>query len=462
MKKIFLGLIMKLASTFLQYIYGGKNLEQPEWLSIAMQKLQTMNAGYHWGRFINCIEVTLHAYNALLENQGTFFPNVTPLPTLPPLIPGYIEQLHPRMLTMDETKISYRLSGYGLNYTQFVNYLTNKQIPAYSHLILFATLKKIYGSHALSGFVVPNEAGNGIHFHLYDAQGFLPDTWLHPEQFDEFYSFEMCYVYDSKKTQNAIKIFIDECKSAALNRSEQEKTTEDETQKPDLMREKLYEFIKLELFRLEAKLIVASTQNTTALEDKINQYKEILSQLITNKFEQNTYQLTADFFVKTAKIAKNHHYSCNWFNPQSSENFYAYFKKFIPHTSFQGAYTVDAITQYIAMYLTHEIARLSMLNEYTNSYIEEKIALYTKELENLFFQAANLSLLNTRLEEIKKISAIPRHWSTMYLPTTSSTSFDTYLKPLQEHLINEMQAEELNENWVDYSPIETESPRHFD
>lgn len=431
---------MKFASAFLQYLYGGKNLEQPEWLSVAMQKLQTMNAGYHWGRFINCIEVTLHAYHALLENQGSFFPSVTPLPTFPPLIPGYMGQLHPRMIAMDETKTGYHLSGYNLNYAQFVQHLTNKQIPAYSHLILFAALKKIPGSHALSGFVVPNDAGNGIEVHLYDAQGFLPDAWLHPEQFDEFYALEVCYVYDSEKTQKGVKIFIDECKSVVLNTPNQEKTEQDAPNDLTLMREKLREFIKLELFRLEAKLIVATTQDTRSLQDKINEYKELLSQLVTTKFPSNAYQLTADFFVKTAKIAKNHHYSYNWFNPQSAENFHTYFKKFIPHRSFQGAYTIDAMTHYIASYLTHEIARLSMLNEYMNRSIEEKIALYTKELEHLFSQEASTSTLNTRLEEIKKISAKPRHWSTMYLTATSSTSFDIYLKALHEHVIKEMDA----------------------
>ncbi len=69
---------MKFASLFLQYLYGGKDLPQPKWLELANRKLQAMNTGYHLGRFVNCLEITMHAYKALLENQGTFFQQLPP------------------------------------------------------------------------------------------------------------------------------------------------------------------------------------------------------------------------------------------------------------------------------------------------------------------------------------------------------------------------------------------------
>ncbi len=445
---------MKYASSFLQWLYGGKNLEMPSWQIIANQNLQIMNNGFHPGRFINCIEITMHAYMALLSNKGIFFPNVTPLPTLPPRIPGYISQMNSRMVVLDGSKKAHYSRMYNQNYAQLLEYLETKKFSVYSHLIIFAQLKKIPGGHALSGIVVPIESNEGIRVYLYDAQGFLPDAWLHPEQFDEFYSIDSVYVYDSEDSKTAVKAFVDRCKTEAYSIEDEPEQTSKITSQTiseiEVIKAKLLEFIKLELFRLEAKLIVSPHNETLYLQDKIGEYKKILIELIDNKSDDESHLLIAKIFVRTAKTVRNHCYSYNWFDPQSLVHFRHYFEKFISHQKFQEKPSINTITDYIALYLIYEIIRLSLINEYTNSYIDGKVKLYIDQLRNLFSENNDRNHHKNCLIEIQKISSTTRHWFGFYTAATSSNLFNMYLKPIQEDL-NEILIElkDLENDWVE-------------
>lgn len=445
---------MKYASFFLQWLYGGKNLEIPDWQIIANQHLQTMNNGYHPGRFINCIEITMHAYKALLSNKGIFFPNVTPLPTIPPRIPGYISQVDSRMVLLDGSKRAHYSRMYNQNYAQLLEYIETNNFSVYSHLIILAQLKKIPGGHALSGIVVPNESNEGIRVYLYDAQGFLPEAWLYPEQFDEFYSIESVYVYDSEDSKTAVKAFIDRCKTEASSiddKPEQTSVIASQTiSEIEVIKAKLIEFIKLELFRLEAKLIVSPHNDTTYLQDKIDKYKKILVELIDNKSDDEPHLSIAKIFVRTAKTVKNHCYSYNWFDPQSLIHFRHYFEKFISHKKFQEKPSINAITDYIAIYLIYEIIRLSLINEYTNSYIDGKVELLIDQLRDLFSEKNDTNHLKNCLIEIQKISSMTRHWFGFYTAATSSNLFDMYLKSVLEDL-NEILIEfkGLENDWVE-------------
>ncbi|CEK11551.1 hypothetical protein [Legionella hackeliae] len=431
-------------STILQYIYGGKDFVQPQWQLIATQHLKKMNEGYHLGRFINCIEITVHAYKAITTTKGNFFPNVTPLPSLPPLIPGYMEHLQSRMLLLDNTKNAQYHWMSGCSYEQLFSFIADKAIPLYSHLIVFAKLKKLPGGHALSAIVVPNAATSGFELFFYDAQGFLPDSWLHAEQFDEFYSVESLYVYDSEESRNGTKNFIDKCKSEALspaNLAENKKSKPPTSvmNYPALIKEKLKEFVELELFRLEAKFIVASGYDTSWLQKKMEEYERILDELFAEQAGQEIYLMVAKLFIQTAKLVKNHSYSYNWFDPQSLKHFRLYFEKYISLEKIQTKQSIDEQKNYIASYLICEIMRLSLLNEYTNIYIDKKVDLYLQQLKNLFSKPNTTGSLIKIIKDISKISSIARHWFSFYGANSSSIVFDTYIKPLQKCLVQSAQ-----------------------
>ena len=442
---------MKFASLFLQYLYGGKDLPQPKWLELANQKFQAMNMGYHLGRFVNCLEITMHAYKALLENQGTFFPTVTPLPSLPNFIPGYLQSLYPRFISLDETKRARSFFISEFNYAQLATYLAELEIPAYSHLIIFAKLNKLPGSHALSGLILPDETGNGIRIYLYDAQGFLPDAWLHPEQFDEFYTLEKIFIYDSERTQRAVKTFVKQCQFETAN------THEVSSQAPEpcmnSMKTKLMEFLRLEIFRLDAKAIVASQQDTLWQQEKIEAYYTCLNEL--HDPDKDPYLLTAEQFIQTATIVKKHSYSYNWIDPQSLEHLRTYFNQILLLQPFQAEFALEPIRDYLKRYLICEIGRLSLLNEYSNEHIDKKINLYFEQLELLTATEHDTERLLSRINNIQRIASTTRHWLTFYSQATSASLFDDYLRPVQQLLQDEVKRRSAEEETWDIVYLDT-------
>ena len=442
---------MKFASSFLQYLYGGIELPQPKWLTVAYNKLQALNTGYHFGRFVNCIEVTMLAYKTILENQGTFFPSVTPLPTLPNLIPGYLSKLHTRFIALDTSQKARSLHVSNFSYAALCQYIRENQIPAYSHLIIFAQLNKLPGGHALSGLVVPDESETGVTVYLYDAQGFLPDTWLHPQQFDEFYTIDTVYIYASEETQLAVKTFVDQCKLTVKDSNNQEQPLapvgkSEPSHDIEQMQEKISEFIRLELFRLEAKLMV-SQQTPHEQEKKVTTYQTLLAELIHPAPQKDPYLLTAELFIQTGKIVKNHSYSYNWFDPQSLEHFRKYFEKFMTHQPFQGEFSLEAATQYLKHYIIREITRLSLLNEYNNGYIDSKIDLYLKQLEKLLPVEQDRQELLTVISDLSKIATQTRHWLNFYSQATSASLFTAYLRPIEEQLRHPIGTKSLENDW---------------
>ena len=431
---------MKFASLFLQYLYGGKDLPQPKWLELANRKLQAMNTGYHLGRFVNCLEITMHAYKALLENQGTFFPAVTPLPTLPNLIPGYLHSLHTRFTHLDETKQA-RSFIFNFNYAQLSEHVAELKIPAYSHLIIFAKLNKLPGSHALSGLVIPEETGDGVRIYLYDAQGFLPDAWLHPDQFDEFYTLEKIFVYDSVHTQEAIKAFVEQCQ--AETNTSQEISSPPPKPSMNTIKTKLVEFIRLEIFRLEAKALVTSQQDMPWQQEKIAAYYTCLNNL--NELNKDPYLLTAEQFIQAARIVKKHSYSYNWFDPQSLEHFRTYFNQFFLLQPFQAEFALESVSEYLKLYLICEVGRLCLLNEYSNEHIDKKINFYMEQLTYLTTGEHDAERLLNRINNIQKIASTTRHWLTFYSQATSASLFDDYLQPVQQLLQREIKRSGIEE-----------------
>lgn len=430
---------MKFASYLLQSLYGGKEAEQAEqadWQKIANQRLQTINYGYHPGRFINCIEIAMHAYKALLTTQGSLMSAATPLPMLPPHIPDYLEHLHERMLNLDESKKAKFYFRAKLAYQEIVDFIVPHQLPLYSHLILFADLKKLPGGHVFSGIILPDQSAIGFKLYFYDAQGFIPESWFSVEQFDEFYSVSHFYVHDSDASQQAIKAFINSCQ-LAVDKPELQGSGDKSINELGIAKLRLLEFIRLELFRLEAKVNVTVVSSTIAVQDKIKEYNSIYEELHEDKGEYGSYLSFARLFIKTAAAVKNHSYSYNWFDPQSLVHFRSYFEKLFLPVSLEAGAEQPVLTVSIANYLLNEITRLAMLNELSNSAIETKITAYFEQLEALLTRDVSLADLKSRLQKIKDISGMTRHWLSFPFAAASSAQFNTHLQPLESYLEQE-------------------------
>lgn len=237
---------MSFAATILQFLYGGKDYEKPSWQRVAEQRMRTTNHGFHPGRFVNCIEITMQTYKALLL-RSPVFPSTSPLPTLPPFIPGYLASVHKRILSLDESKPAYFFEGNNGSYSALKTILKKNNVPSYSHLIIMAHLKKLPGGHALSGIVLPKESESSLY--LYDAQGFLPESWLDENQFDEFYSVSHVYVHDSETSLQAIEAFIEQCnRDSVLSMVplKEAQSSDKQLLPAALLGKRLLEFVKLE------------------------------------------------------------------------------------------------------------------------------------------------------------------------------------------------------------------------
>ncbi|BCA93928.1 hypothetical protein TUM19329_02890 [Legionella antarctica] len=422
---------MSFAATILQFVYGGIDYDKPLWQLIAEQRMKTTNNGLHPGRFVNCIEITMHAYKALLL-QSPVFPSTSPLPTLPPFIPGYLAAVHKRILSLDESKQAYFFEEKNCSFSTLKTILKKNNVPFYSHLIIMASLKKLPGGHALSGIVLPN----GLY--LYDAQGFLPEAWLDENQFDEFYSISHVYVHDSETSLKAIEVFIEQCKSeSALPMSplKEIQPNDEPLLPPVLLGQRLLEFVQLELFRLQAKATIAAGIEQPYLQEKIKEYGQISDDLLNTESNTNLLVSRIKTLVNTAKIVKCHRYSLNWFDPQSLDYFRTFFT---PHSEikvYTGTSSFIEINEYLQSYLMHEIIRLCLLNELDNKYIENKINNFIEELEYLVSGQLNGAHLDSTLERINTLSTQGRHWFGIW-GSKSELHYKTYLEPIKNILID--------------------------
>ncbi len=289
--------------------------------------------------------------------------------------------------------------------------------------------------------VIPEETGDGVRIYLYDAQGFLPDAWLHPDQFDEFYTLEKIFVYDSVHTQEAIKAFVEQCQ--AETNTSQEISSPPPKPSMNTIKTKLVEFIRLEIFRLEAKALVTSQQDMPWQQEKIAAYYTCLNNL--NELNKDPYLLTAEQFIQAARIVKKHSYSYNWFDPQSLEHFRTYFNQFFLLQPFQAEFALESVSEYLKLYLICEVGRLCLLNEYSNEHIDKKINFYMEQLTYLTTGEHDAERLLNRINNIQKIASTTRHWLTFYSQAASASLFDDYLQPVQQLLQREIKRSGIEE-----------------
>lgn len=417
---------MKIAAYLLQTIYGGEDKLTPLWLKNFSTLLQKMNHGYHPGRFINCIEVSLIAFKTILENKGNYLPAVSPLPTLPPFIPNYMERLEQRIQSLDteEPLIVRNIESYG----ELNQYIINYQIPLYSHLLVQANLKLLPGGHAFSGIIAPDEQGlPKIYF--YDAQGFLPEAWLHPEEFDKFYTLENVYIHQSSKTLTAIAEFIRFCQKEDLHMHALAPIDEDTNSFAVLLQQRLQAYLFLEYFRLQANFIICS-EKSEFLQKKLHQYETLVEEI------QNSAILApeklAKLIIEISSIAKQHVYSFNWFNPQSFTHFLENSKELISHQKYEGPLNdLTAIRNYVNVYLLKEILRLAQRND-SSTYTLDKMKRFTQIATELNGQPLSGALISQILERIQHSSKVNCHWLGMLSVSTSALNFNNYIQPIYE------------------------------
>ena len=418
---------MNYAQTVLQLIYGG-NDTRPEWQKNATRNLQEINWGYHPGRLINCIEISIHAYKTILLSQGLLKISVPALSNIPLFIPGYAQQMM-RRLSLAESELlpvsRQQLKSAG-SYQNLIDWLINKNVPAYSHLIILTKLQKLPGGHVISGIVLPSKE-MGYELFLYDAQGVMPDGWLAKDQFDEFYAIEQFFVYQSEQTRQSTTHFLKQFLQTTPDNTPQEKANKP-INKPKEFREKLLSFIKLELFRLSAKQIVSATEDdyTTG---KINDYQQIYQELFEINEKEITYAALVQSLLKTAKIAKQHCYSYNWKSPQSLAYYKQYFQNMVCHRQFTEDATPLAFQKYLIQFLVNEITRICMVNETFNTEIEKKAEKLFNHLQSLEVLQPDVQLLMELAKTIEATCQEGRHTITFYSPE-SATAFNTYVAPI--------------------------------
>lgn len=421
---------MSYAAIVLQWLYGGHDYEMPQWQRVARERLQTMNQGWHPGRYINCIEITIQALKTLLTHSPVF-PLANPLSKLPFWVSDYANNAHERMLNLDETRRATMMKIEGMPSKVFHDYLFVNQFPLYTHMIILAELKKIPGGHALSAILLPDERYEGrTRIFFYDAQGFLPDSWLDPEQFDEFYTINYVYFYDSPTVQEAMQRFINSCKSA----EPQLQAIAESSSRQSQIREHMIEFVKLELYRLQTKPIVSPGSNTEYLEEKIEAYEKVFSALISKSDVEPLILSNARLLWSIAQTVKCHRYSFNWFDPQSFKHFCGFFSAYSKQLSLRSDLSLESPIEVIANFLLAEVIRLCLINEYSNYYLDQKIEAYIGLLERLLSLPATQADLNILLQDIQKNSSTPRHWSGALWGSCSQSIYDEYLKPLADYL----------------------------
>ncbi|OJY42257.1 MAG: hypothetical protein BGO90_01935 [Legionella sp. 40-6] len=416
---------MNFATYFLQTLYGGVSRPIPSWLKNMHKILQRMNKGYHPGRFINCIEVSLNAFKTLLENQGNYLPHVAPLSNFPPFISNYMEQLAIRIQELDHEK-PITVNAWGYTYERLLNYITTHEIPFYSHLLVFADLKPLPGGHVFSGIVVP-DAHNKPIVYFYDAQGFLPETWLHPEEFDQFYTLETVYIHQSPDTQKAIKKFIHFCQNHdSINLNLDIKQEENFFM---LLQQRLQEYLKLECFRLQSNRFTSNNQSAL-LQAKLDQYEHLLEEITPAALSPERLGI---FIKQTALVAAHHVYSFNWFNPQSFIHFFENSKDLVKHEHYTGITDITEMKNYLNAYLLKEILRLSQRNDATN-YTLNKVEQYCSLLQELNQQEIDEEYLSRMLHKIHYLSQKSCHWLGMIKSPLSLMNYEEYLKPLEERI----------------------------
>jgi hypothetical protein len=423
---------MKLAQTILQILYGGKDT-RPEWQIKATNALQELNWGYHPGRFINCIEITMHAFKCITLSKGELKFNVTPLPNLPPFLAEYHSQkLDKRFRELEDDKKPVKwqkLSKEG-SYSSLINWLKTSHIPAYSHFILFTNLKKLPGGHVISGIVLPEDE-KGLSVFLYDAQGFIPDAWLSAEQFDEFYEVMYFYVYQSELTRQSVEHFVNQCQQPQYDEPKV-LVTDHSANGLSLIKDKLISFIELELFRINAKQLV-SGGNDKYTQVKIESYQVVLSHLSKTNDSELTYSWIAKKAFELAQIAKQHCYSSNWLDPQSLNHYRTYFQAEITHMNYEGQPEIDACLPFIKQFLLGEIIRIGMVNEWSSTEIENKVDKLIQHLEALQQEALTEDQLLTILSNLQQTCCQKRHTFGFFTPE-SATAFNHYVLPIQESI----------------------------
>lgn len=419
---------MKYAQAFLQFLYGGIDT-RPDWQICATNTLQELNWGYHPGRFINCIEISMHAFKSILLSKGKLRFSVTPLPTIPPFIPGYTEKLYERFSTLEneDRRVCRQRLGSGGTYQALLDWLSEHNVPAYSHFILLTDLKKLPGGHVISGVVLSSD-DKGLSVFLYDAQGFIPDAWLAEEQFDDYYSIDFFFIYQSELTRESVRSFVNQFQSpkADLHAPKIEERFKSHSL---LLRDKLLSFIELELFRLNAKQLVAAKEdeNITA---KIKDYQNVLGNLSKKADLEITYSFIARCLLETSQIVKQHSYSLNWFNPQSFSHFMIYFQDEVNHSPFNSSAELGVYIDYLNHFLIFEIIRICMINESTNIKVDKKVEKLIGHLEEMEQDELQETQLLEIIHKLKQTCCERRHMFGFYTPE-SAIAFNNYILPLQ-------------------------------